>query len=163
MHHPTPSERFTPEIPAVKAPLFALSAEDRQAALELAREVREQRTQEWEALERDPATRLHQNFRNEAYMRAHLSAAGVRIASNLEPATPQRVLLLLRRAGVPADRVVESVAPFWTDTEGKPLGALKVLARFLEENPRLPLWAAVAFILELDGRFTAAVLMNFGR
>ena len=47
---------------------------------------------------------------------------------------------VLRRAGVMAPEICESVG---SGIEG-----------FLERNPDLPLWAAVALVLESTGRFT---------
>lgn len=77
-------------------------------------------------------------------MRGHLRAAGIRIASDLEPATRPRIRSLLRAAGVSAAEARNSVLG---DTP-RPLGD------FLTMNPRLPLWAAVALILEASGRLS---------
>lgn len=59
-------------------------------------------------------------------------AAGLAIRDNREPATVKRLRQLLRRAGI-------------TGTE-EAVGCS--LVRFLELNPRLPLWAATALVLE---------------
>lgn len=73
-------------------------------------------------------------------MRAHTSAAALRVSDNIEPATVTRLRSLLRRAGIHGPETAASVG---TD-----------LASFLNLNPRLPLWAALAFVLESTGRFT---------
>jgi hypothetical protein len=77
---------------------------------------------------------LRQDFADEAPMRSYLRAAGVRIGSDLEPATPRRVALVLSRVGVTAPMIRQAVGAGITG--------------YLEKNPRLPLWAAVALILE---------------
>jgi hypothetical protein len=43
---------------------------------------------------------LRQTWADEAHMREHLSVAGIRIASNVEPATAPRVRQLLRRVDI---------------------------------------------------------------
>jgi len=73
-------------------------------------------------------------------MRGHLKVAGVRVAASTEPATVSRIKAKLRAVGVQSSEVQEAV--------GMPLG------RFLKANPRLPLWAALALVLESIGRFT---------
>jgi len=83
---------------------------------------------------------LRQQWADETYLRAHLKAAGVRINATSEPATVTRMKALLRRAGVRSPEVQDAV--------GMPLQC------FLESNPRLPLWVAVAMVLEATGRFT---------
>jgi hypothetical protein len=84
--------------------------------------------EEWKKLD------LRQAFADEDLMRACLRAAGVRIRSNLEPATPRRVGLLLIRAGVNAQMIRKAIGTG--------------ISLYLLKNPRLPLWAAVALILE---------------
>ena len=73
-------------------------------------------------------------------MRGHLKVARMRVGDNTEPATVKRMKAKLRAVGVHLSEVQEAV--------GVPLG------RFLEVNPKLPLWAALALVLESTGRFT---------
>ena len=73
-------------------------------------------------------------------MRDHLRAAHLIVKSNLEPATVERLRSLLRRVGIHDPDVQECVG---TDLKG-----------YLEKNPDLPLWAALALILEATGGFT---------
>ena len=73
-------------------------------------------------------------------MRDHLRAAHLIVKSNLEPATVERLRSLLRRVGINDPDVQECVG---TDLKG-----------YLEKNPDLPLWAALALILEATGGFT---------
>jgi hypothetical protein len=73
-------------------------------------------------------------------MREHLSAAGLSVANNLEPATVIRLRSLLRRVGIRELDVQDCVG---TNLTG-----------YLEKNPDLPLWAALALILEASGGFT---------
>ena len=83
---------------------------------------------------------LRQAWADVDFMRGHLKAAGIRIRDNNEPASPQRLRRVLRRAGVMAPEIRASVG---ADITG-----------FLRLNPNLPLWAAVALVLEATGRFT---------
>ena len=83
---------------------------------------------------------LRQTWADEAFMRDHLRAAHLIVASNLEPATVKRLRSLLRRAGLREPDVRDCVG---TDLKG-----------YLEKNPNLPLWAALALILEASGGFT---------
>ena len=92
---------------------------------------------------------LRQTFADESHMREHLRVAGVRIASNVEPATVARVRQLLRRVGLLGDVVNEALG---MGRDG-PIG----IDGYLQRNPGLPLWAAVALILELTGRYDAQV------
>lgn len=86
---------------------------------------------------------LRQDWADEAFMRGHLKFAGIRIIDNNEPATAKRLKSLLRKAGVSETEAKASV--------GKPL------SDYLNINPNLPLWAAVALVLEATGRFTGEV------
>lgn len=99
----------------------------------LAHEAARQKREAWAKLT------LRQTWADEAFMRSHLRAAGIRIASALEPATQLRLRQLLRRAGVLGGEFIDSTG-------------LSVSA-FLCANPNLPLWAAVALVLEATGRF----------
>lgn len=73
-------------------------------------------------------------------MRGHLRMAGLRVKVNAEPATVPRMKSLLRTIRIHSPEVQDAV--------GMPLG------QWLERNPRLPLWAALALVLEGTGRFT---------
>ena len=86
---------------------------------------------------------LRQQWADEVYMRGHLRAAGVCIKYSSEPATASRLRSILRRAGVHSPEVRDSVG---TDPAG-----------YLQLNPGLPLWAAVAIVLEGTGRFTPGI------
>jgi hypothetical protein len=83
---------------------------------------------------------LRQNWADEAWLRAHLAAAGLRVTANNEPATVARLKTLLRRSGVESPEAQASVG--------------MSLKRWLVANPRLPLWVALAMVLEATGRFT---------
>lgn len=74
-------------------------------------------------------------------MRGHLQRAGIKVGSNLEPATVRRLKALLRKVGIGAAEVAEAVG--------------LTFKGFLSANPRLPLWAALALILESTGQFDA--------
>lgn len=71
---------------------------------------------------------LRQTFADERWMRAHLSAAGMRFGSTVEPATEGRLRSKLRSAGVLSDRIRAAIGGDLDD--------------FLRLNPGLPLWAA---------------------
>lgn len=118
----TPSE---PSTPTSKA-LWEVNKEGRErghAALAAKRA-------EWAA----NAHRLRQSFMDESFMRSMLVKHRIRIANDNEPATPQRLMQLCRRAGM-------TQAQFEVANGCSP-------ERFLNLNPRLPLWAAVALTLE---------------
>jgi hypothetical protein len=133
------------------------SASDSRALQARATAVRAEKAQQWAELD------LRQTFADEAFMRAHLRAAGLRINNSNEPATVPRLAVLLRRAGVEGQEVVQSIGPFWQTAAGRSMGRDAVLFKFLTMNPRLPLWAAVALVLELTGRFTADAFAHMGR
>lgn len=90
--------------------------------------------QQWASLN------LRQEWADTAFMRGHLKVAGVKVGASAEPATVQRMKAKLRAVGIHSPEIQEAI--------GMPLG------RFLEVNPRLPLWAALALVLESIGRFT---------
>ena len=73
-------------------------------------------------------------------MRGHLRVARVRVGDNTEPATVRRMKSKLRAVGIHTPEIQEAVG--------------MSLERFLEVNPKLPLWAALALVLESAGRFT---------
>jgi hypothetical protein len=102
--------------------------------LEAARIARHLKTAGWLTLN------LRQTFADEAFMRNHIKAAGLRAPNRVEPATVPRLRSLLKRASVTGPEITASV--------GTTLGG------FLALNPLLPLWAAVALVLESTGRFT---------
>jgi hypothetical protein len=97
------------------------------------REAQVARTAEWSKLD------LKQDWLDEVHMRATLVGAGLRISNSQEPATVCRIRQLLRRVGKVG---LDSGALGHTVS-----GPLSV-AGWLERNPRMPLWAAVALILE---------------
>lgn len=86
------------------------------------------------------ALNLRQEWADAAYMRGHLSMAGLRVNVSTEPATVNRIKAKLRSIGVHSPEIQEAV--------GMPL------ARWLKVNPGLPLWAALALVLESIGGFT---------
>jgi hypothetical protein len=83
---------------------------------------------------------LRQHFADESFMRAHLKSAGLIVKSSAEPATVTRLKALLRKAGVNGPEIASSIG-----------GSI---AQYLGLNPMLPLWAALALLLESTGRFT---------
>jgi hypothetical protein len=83
---------------------------------------------------------LRQAWADEAFMRDHLRMAGLRVTVSAEPATVNRVKTKLRSVGVQSPEIQAAI--------GMPL------SRWLASNPGLPLWAALALVLESAGRFT---------
>ncbi len=83
---------------------------------------------------------LRQEWADAAFMRGHLSMAGLRVKCSTEPATVSRIKNRLRAIGIHSPEIQEAI--------GMPL------ARFLKVNTGLPLWAALALVLESMGRFT---------
>lgn len=81
---------------------------------------------------------LRQHFADETHLRHQLRTAGIRVAVDYEPATATRMRRLLGRIGLHGEEVRAAVG---VD-----------LQRFLNLNPRLPLWAAVALVLEAAGQ-----------
>ena len=92
------------------------------------------------------AVDLRQDWCDADYLRAHLVVAGLRVSVSAEPATVARMKSKLRSVGVLSPEIQEAV--------GLPL------AGFLKANPRLPLWAALAMVLEATGRFTPAASLG---
>ena len=90
------------------------------------------------------AAELRQDWAGNDWLRGHLSKAKLRIAVNAEPATVARMKSKLRSIGVLSPEIQESVG--------------MTLAGYLKGNPRLPLWAALAMVLEATGRFTPNVV-----
>lgn len=132
---PTVSGAFRPEYTASRGTFnrFPVGAPDG------ARKALRDKRAEWAKLDLHAETRLRQTWADETFMRAHISAAGLRVSDNIEPATVTRLRSLLRRVGIQGPEIDASVG---TDLVG-----------FLKLNPLLPLWAAVALVLESTGRF----------
>ena len=91
---------------------------------------------------------LRQDWADAGWLRAHLTVAGLRVSVSNEPATAARLKAKLRSIGVQSPEVQEAVG--------------MTLAGFLMANPRLPLWAAVAMVLEATGRFTPSASIEDG-
>lgn len=134
LHTTTPPEDFdafelenNPSESPAKGRIF--TAEERLAGMLL----RKEKIAAW--------TLVHtrQDFADERWMRGITSAAGVRSPLTVEPATVKRLRSVLRRAGVQTPEILEAVG---TSLEG-----------FLALNPNLPLWAALALVLESTGKF----------
>jgi len=125
---PSPRQRAT----------FWVSDFPASAALRLnstkAHDIARAKREAWAALD------LHQDWADAAFMRGHLKVAGLRVRCSDEPATANRIRTKLRGIGVHAPEIQTAI--------GMPL------ARFLKVNPKLPLWAALALVLESTGRFT---------
>lgn len=100
-----------------------------------ARAASQAKRQQWAALN------LRQQWADEDFMRGHLRVAGIRITVNSEPATVKRVKAKLRKAGVDSPEAQAAVG--------------MSLSKWLAANPRLPLWAALALVLEGTGRFSS--------
>ena len=83
---------------------------------------------------------LRQDFADETFMPNGIKAVGLRSPNRVEPATDSRLRSMLTRAKVAGPEINASV--------GTNLGG------FLALNPLLPLWAALALVLECVGRFT---------
>ena len=103
-----------------------------------ARKARQEKKAEWSKLS------LRQDWADAAFMCDHLRAAGLRSPDISEPATVTRLRCLLRRAGVDGPEIMACVG--------------STLAGYLLRNPSLPLWAALALVLESTGRFTRATV-----
>lgn len=99
-----------------------------------ARAAAHAKRQQWAAMN------LRQQWADEDFMRGHLRVAGIRITVNSEPATVKRVKAKLWQAGVDSPEAQAAVG--------------MSLAKWLAANPRMPLWAALALVLEGTGRFT---------
>lgn len=82
---------------------------------------------------------LRQSWADEAFMRGHLKAAGLQVRHNGEPATVARLKTKLRAVGIHGPEIQDAI--------GLPLRS------FLQVNPGLPLWAALALVLESTGRY----------
>ena len=117
-----------PQNPTHLRPFNALASATAHAARKAKRES-------WSELN------LRQNFADETFMRNHIKAAGLRAPVRAEPATQPRLRYLLQQAGVKAGDANDAVGT--------------TLSGYLKLNPSLPLWAALALVLESTNRFTA--------
>ncbi len=131
---PTRSAFLTPKLQASR--VFLTTQSDRAKAQDAQKAQRE----EWQSIASNPTTRLRQQWADKAWMRAHLRAAGVSVADDREPASVKRLRRKLSQAGVTATEAHQAI------------GA--TLCKYLRMNARLPLWAALALVLEATGRFT---------
>ena len=130
--HSVPTPCLPPPIPVDHQrhrPIAAFSGD-----LNAAVDAQQAKRAEWATL------KLRQTWADAPYMREHLRQAGLIVRNNGEPATERRMKVLLRRVGIYAPEVRDSVG--------------SDLTSFLGSNPGLPLWAAVAHVLEATGRFT---------
>lgn len=112
-----------------------ISPEARARGLAKASAAKRANRAQWAALH------LRQQWADGPWMRAHLRAAGVTVADDAEPATVPRLAAKLRQAGL-------------TLTDARAAVGL-TLAEYLRRNPDLPLWAALALVLEAEGTYTA--------
>lgn len=83
---------------------------------------------------------LRQTWADSVFMKGHLRTAGLRVKYSAEPATVSRIKDRLKTIGKGSKETREAI--------GMPL------AKFLKINPGLPLWAALALVLESMGGFT---------
>ena len=129
---PAHSGSFFPQNSPVKPLYEGIPAGD----LVAANAARATKLAEWAALD------LRQDFADKTFMRNHIKAAGLRAPNRTEPATTPRLRTQLHRAGIHAPEANEAVG---TTVSG-----------YLKLNPRFPLWAALALVLEATGKFTVA-------
>lgn len=123
------SDGFAPQKSAQNAPFNVASP----GCLHLAREKRALKLAGWAKLH------LRQNFADASWLRGQIRAAGLRAPNHLEPASVPRLRNLLKRASVTGLETREAIGT--------------TLACYLKLNPLLPLWAALALVLEATGRF----------
>ena len=83
---------------------------------------------------------LRQDFADSAWMKLHITTAGLRAPYWKEPASATRLRSMLHKAGIDGTTTKEAI--------GTTLGG------YLTLNPLLPLWAALALVLEATGQFT---------
>lgn len=127
--HPVNSNGFSSTKSTQKGTFGAFPSTD----LIAAREARRLKITSWDDLN------LRQDFIDEEWMKNQIKAAGLRAPNQNEPATVPRLRAMLRRADVIGVEIRDSVG---TNLEG-----------YLKLNPLLPLWAALAQVLEATGRF----------
>jgi hypothetical protein len=83
---------------------------------------------------------LRQQWADEAHMRAIIRMSGIAKAPpDFEPATPERVNQLVKRTGISTPEIHEAIGC--------------TTAEYVRKNENLPLWVAVAHVLELTGKF----------
>ena len=128
--HPVTCDSFTPQNTGANRPLRVFTAADSEAA----RQARRAQLDKWATLS------LKQNFADENFMLGQIKAAGMSSPNRSEPACPGRLRSLLARAGVYGIETKEALGT--------------TLPGYLTLNPGLPLWAALALVLEATGRFT---------
>lgn len=129
------------------SPIRTVAATDADRAKGRAARIEQRR--EWQAIDSNPTTRLRQQWADAAWMRAHLRAAGVSVADDREPASVKRLRKKLAQAGVTVTEAHEAIG--------------MTLCKYLRVNTRLPLWAALALIVEATGRFTARARAGLSR
>ena len=130
--HPVPCDSFSPQNTRAKNPGRVFTAADAEAA----KQARRAQLDKWATLS------LKQNFADENFMLGQIKAAGMSSPNRSEPACPGRLRSLLARAGVYGIETNEALGT--------------TLPGYLTLNPGLPLWAALALVLEATGRFTPA-------
>ena len=128
--HPVPCDSFSPQNTESNRPLMVFTDADREAA----RQARRAQLDKWATLS------LKQNFADEDFMLGQIKAAGMSSPNRSEPACPGRLRSLLARAGVYGRETKEALGT--------------TLPGYLTLNPLLPLWAALALVLEATGKFT---------
>lgn len=127
---PTPYPTLPPPVEAQRERPSTLSP----VSLETARDAQCANRAVWATLT------LRQHWADATWMRAHLKVAGLIVSHSTEPATVRRLKSLLRRVGVLGPDIANVIG---TDLTG-----------YLRMNPGLPLWAALALLLEATGKFT---------
>lgn len=130
---PVHCDSFIPQNSPQSDPYRAMPVGD----LEAAREARQEQVTYWKSLN------LRQDFKDKEWMKDHIKAAGLRVPYYLEPATTHRLRSFLHKAGIPNGATREAI--------GTTIGV------YLGCNRDLPLWAALALVIEATGRFTDKV------
>ena len=134
---PAQFDSFIEQNSLEKYPFGAIPQADLEANLVLAREARQEQVTYWKTLN------LRQDFKDKEWMKNHIRAAGLRVPFWLEPATTHRLRAFLHKAGIPNGATKEAI--------GTTIGV------YLGSNRDLPLWAALALVIEATGRFTDTV------
>lgn len=127
---PTPSPISFKPIEAPQEPGRAAPALDHAAMLE----ARRAKLAVWATLD------LRQDWSDAGWLRGHLAVAGLRVSVSNEPAGVARMKAKLRSTGVMSPEIQAAVG--------------MTLEKYLKANPKLPLWVALAMVLEATGRFT---------
>jgi hypothetical protein len=129
---PADSSSFPLQNSRTNLPVGAFTADE----LEAGRQTRADKLAKWASLD------LRQDFADETFMRNHIKAAGLRAPNWAEPASTSRLRTLLHHAGVDAPEANEAVGT--------------TLSGYHKLNLNLPLWSALALVLEATGQFTVA-------